>query len=91
MQGIVLAGVELISAIFHYQYSGKKKKKNIKPMAIKLKKTQTKEEFQKRDTLIYIIYILLWIFFSFFFLVPILVNLVDKTLQKVIWDGDQPI
>ena len=35
-------------------------------MAIKLKKTQTKEEFQKRDTLIYIyIYILLWIFFFF--------------------------
>ena len=35
-------------------------------MAIKLKKTQTKEEFQKRDTLIYI-YILLWNFFFFFF------------------------
>ena len=35
-------------------------------MAIKLKKTQTKEEFQKRDTLMYIyIYILLWIFFFF--------------------------
>ena len=27
MQGTVLAGVELVSAIFHYQYPGKKKKK----------------------------------------------------------------
>ena len=46
MQGTVLAGVELVSEIFHYQYPVKKKKKkkkkrNIKPMAIKLKKKPT--------------------------------------------------
>ena len=67
MQGTVLAGVELVSAIFHYQYPGKKKKKrNIKPMAIKLKKTQPivcLESQLKKNVVSILIFVLLWHFF----------------------------
>ena len=69
MQGIVLAGVELISAIFHYQYSGKKKKKEYQANGNQTKKNPDKRGVPKEGhTYIYNIYIAMDFFFPFFFL-----------------------
>ena len=75
MQCIVLAGVELISEIFHYQYPEKKKKKkkkkrNIKSIAIKLIKKPTncllRITIEKKNVVSILIFVLLWHFYFLF-------------------------
>ena len=64
MQGTVLVGVELISAIFHYQYPGKKKE--YQATGIQTKKNPPivcLESQLKKNAVSILIFVLLWHFF----------------------------
>ena len=66
MQGIVLAGVELISAIFHYQYPGKKKEYQATGNQTKKNPPIVCLESQlKKNVVSILIFVLLWHFFFY--------------------------
>ena len=69
MQGTVLAGVELVSAIFHYQYPGKKKEYQANGNQTKKKKPPIVclEPQLKKNAVSILIFVLLWHFYFLFF------------------------
>ena len=70
MQGTVLAGVERISAIFHYQYPGKKKEYQANGNQTKKKNPPIvclESQLKKRISVSVLSFVLLWLFLFILF------------------------